>query len=117
MTTDISTEETTLPKLSNGPAAAAILSAAVGCFTIGLLQLLADVSPAVNKAMVFYKGSGALSGETTVAIVLWLLLWVVLGRMWNRKTVNLGRVNVASITLLVLGVLLTFPPLTDLFVK
>lgn len=110
-------EETQLPKISNGPAAAAVLSAAIGCFTIGLLQVLADVSPAINKAMVFYKKSGALSGETTVAILLWLVVWLVLGRAWNRKTVNLSRINAVSIVLLVVGILLTFPPLTDMFFK
>lgn len=110
-------EETKLPHLSNGPAAAAILAAAVGCFTIGLLQVLADVSPSINKAMVFYKKSGALSGETTVAIVLWLVLWFALGRAWNGKTVNLKRINLASIVLLVLGIVLTFPPLTDALFK
>ncbi|MBS1816148.1 MAG: hypothetical protein JSS87_14855 [Acidobacteria bacterium] len=101
------------PRLSNGPAAAAILSAAVGCFTIGLLQLAADISPAVNKALVFYKGSGALSGETTIAIVLWLALWFVLNRVWRLKTVKLGTINVVSMVLLVAGIALTFPPIVD----
>ena len=101
------------PRLSNGPAAAAILSAAVGCFTIGLLQLVADLSPAVNKALVFYKGSGALSGETTIAILLWLVMWFVLNRAWGLKTVKIGMINAVSIVLLLVGVALTFPPLID----
>ena len=101
------------PHLSNGPAAAAILSAAVGCFTIGFLQLLADISANVNKALVFYKGSGALSGETTVAIVLWLVLWFALNRAWRLKTVNMGMIGTVSIVLLLVGIALTFPPLID----
>lgn len=107
------TTDTQTPRLSNGPAAAAILSAAVGCLAIGVLQCIADISPTVSKMLVFYKGSGALSGETTAAIVLWLALWFGLNRIWRLKTVNLGTINLTSFALLILGLTLTFPPLID----
>ena len=101
--------------LTNGPAAAAILAAAAGCFTLGLLQLLADLSKPVNKFLTFAPGSGALSGETTLAIAFWLLLWFTLDRAWRLRNLPLGRINATAFTLLALGALLTFPPFDALF--
>jgi hypothetical protein len=102
--------ETPIP---NGPAAAAILSAAIGCFALGLMTVASDKSKAVNKLMLFYPPSGALTGETTIAIVVWLVAWLVLARLWRNSTRALGPINVASFVLLLCGLLLTFPPFVD----
>ncbi len=102
--------ETQVP---NGPAAAAILSAAIGCFALGLTTVAADKSKAVNKLMLFYPPSGALTGETTIAIVVWLVAWLILARLWRNSTRALGPINIASFVLLLCGLLLTFPPFVD----
>ena len=65
--------------------------------------------------MVFYKLTGPLSGVTTTAVVVWLAAWLVLDRVWRKKSVALGRISVAALVLLGLAVLLTFPPVADLF--
>jgi hypothetical protein len=52
---------------------------------------------------------------TTIAIVLWLLCWLVLEFRWRTKTVAIGRVSAIAMTLLALSLLLTFPPIVDLF--
>ena len=53
--------------MTNGSAAAAILSAGIGCATLGILALAGDAFPAISKLLIFYGPTGALSGVTTVA--------------------------------------------------
>ncbi|MGU7812732.1 hypothetical protein [Burkholderia sp. AW49-1] len=98
----------------NGPAAAAILAAGIGCFAIGLFALAGDASKAIAHFFTFYTPSGPLSGVTTSAIVVWLLSWFVLSRQWGAKSVALWRVNLVAFILLALSVMLTFPPFMDL---
>ena len=104
-----------LPALTNGSGAAAILSAAIGSFALAVLALAADKSAAIRSVLIFYKPTGALSGVTTAAILLWLLTWVILEVRWRRKTVALGRISIVAFVLLGLSFLLTFPPVGDLF--
>ncbi|MDG4896574.1 MULTISPECIES: hypothetical protein [unclassified Mesorhizobium] len=100
--------------IPNGPGAAAILAAGIGCAAIGILALAGDASKAINGLLNFYKPSGALSGVTTVAIIIWLAAWFILARRWGNKTVAMSRVNIGAFALLLVGVLLTFPPFMDL---
>lgn len=100
--------------LPNGPGAAAILAAGLGCFLNGLFFLLEDASPAAKSFFTFYSPSGALSGTTTTAVVIWLLVWFLLARAWGKRNVNMWWVNLAAFSLLALSLLLTFPPFIDL---
>ncbi|MDX8450458.1 hypothetical protein [Mesorhizobium captivum] len=104
----------TIPEtIPNGPGAAAILAAGIGCAAIGILALAGDASTAIKSLLTFYKPTGALSGVTTVAIIIWLVAWFVLARRWGNETVAMSRVNIAAFALLLVGVLLTFPPFMD----
>jgi len=99
----------------NGPGAAAIVSAAVGCFVLAVVTIVADKTPGIKEALTFYRPTGALSGVSTVAIVVWIATWGVLSWRWKRKSVGMGRVGMVALVLLVLSILLTFPPIADLF--
>ena len=101
--------------IPNGPAAAAILSAGTGCFAVALFALLGDKIAAFKTAMIFYKPTGPLSGVTTCAILVWLLCWAVLHWRWGGRMLTLTRINAAALILLALSLLLTFPPIVDLF--
>jgi hypothetical protein len=101
-------------RISNGSGAAAILAAGVGSLVLGVLSFAGDKSAAFKASMDWYKPTGALSGVTTAAIAAWLVVWVLLELRWNRKSVAAGRTNAAALTMLALGLLLTFPPLVDL---
>ncbi len=101
-------------ELTNGSGAGAVLAAGIGSFTLGVCSFAADKSAAVKAALVFYKPTGALSGVTTVAIVVWLLVWGLLEWRWRRRDVKLSVVCVAAFVLLGLSFLLTFPPVVDL---
>ncbi len=103
--------------LPNGPGAAAILSAGLGCFLLSVFAVLADASKPVAKFFTYYVPTGPLSGVTTTAILLWLLTWFVLARMWRHRTVALVKINVAAFAFLLLGILLTFPPFADLLLR
>ena len=104
-------QNTTLP---SGPAAAAILAAGAGSAALGVLALAADASPTLNHALTFYRPTGALSGVTTTAILVWLGVWYGLSRRWQNKQIELARVNAGAFILLIAGILLTFPPFMDL---
>jgi hypothetical protein len=100
---------------SNGGGAAAVLAAGIGSFLIAVFALVADKSAAIKSLMIFYKPTGPLSGVTTSAIVVWLVAWLILHALWRNRMVAMGRVRAASIALLILAVLLTFPPVADIF--
>ena len=97
----------------NGSGAAAVLSAAIGWFTLGVLALAGDAVPRVKLMLILWKPTGALSGVTSLAILVWLVVWMVLGRRWRDRDVSLRVVGAVSVALLVGGLLLTFPPFMD----
>jgi len=103
------------PRMPNGSGAAAILAAAIGCFAFAVLAFAGDKSVAIRNDLLFYKPTGALSGVSTAAIVLWLFVWGVLEWRWRNRTVVMGRINFVALGLLCLGLLLTFPPVVDIF--
>jgi hypothetical protein len=101
--------------IPNGSGAAAILSAGLGSFALAVLAFAGDKSAFIKSYLVFYKPTGALSGVTTAAILIWLFSWGVLGWRWRKKTVAAGRISAIALALLALSLLLTFPPVVDLF--
>jgi hypothetical protein len=103
------------PSRPNGAGAAAILAAGIGAFLVPIFAILADQSAAIKSLMIFWKPTGPLSGVTTCAIVLWLAAWAILHARWRNQSVALTRVNSVAFVLLILGLLLTFPPIADLF--
>jgi hypothetical protein len=103
-----------VPALTNGPGAAAVLSAGIGSFALAVLALAADKSAHIKSLLNFYRPTGPLSGVTTAAILVWLLAWGILELRWGRRTVALGRIALIAFALLALSFLLTFPPVADL---
>jgi hypothetical protein len=100
---------------TNGPGAAALLAAGIGSLALAAFDITADKSPPIKAAFIFWKPTGALSGVTTSAIVVWLVVWAILHARWKSRTVDLKRLSAAALIMLVLGLMLTFPPLGDLF--
>ena len=100
--------------LPNGSGAAALLAAGVGAFSFALLAFAGDKSAVVKSSLLFYKPTGPLSGVSTVALLVWLLAWDILEWRWRSRNVGVGRISAIALTLLVLSLLLTFPPVVDL---
>jgi hypothetical protein len=101
--------------LPNGPAAAALVAAGVGCLALGLFVILAEASGVAKAIMTLHAGVGALSGKTIFAVGVWLIAWASLYGLWRNKQVNFTRATLATLLLIGLGVLGTFPPVFMLF--
>ncbi len=99
---------------TNGGAAAAVLAAAIGCFMLGVCALVGDSSVAMAYRFNVWNPTGPLSGVTTLSIIVWLVAWLVLARLWSARNLDLGRINLLAMALIVAGLLLTFPPVMDL---
>ena len=98
----------------NGPVAAAVLSCGFGCFILGTLAVATDGSRHLAAMLNFYNPAGTLSGVTTVAVVLWLIICTVLAARWKAKTLAFGKVTAIAFLFLGLGLMLTFPPIGEL---
>jgi hypothetical protein len=101
--------------MPNGAGAAAILAAGIGCLTLAVFAIAADRSAGIKALMNFYTPTGPLSGVTTMAVAVWCLCWFVLHFLWGRRNVALGRICTIGVGFLLLSVLLTFPPIADMF--
>jgi hypothetical protein len=114
----LKTDGTLVPQqtqnVPNGSAAAAILALGVGSCVLGILAVAGDLSKTLARWLTFYVPTGPLSGVSSLAIFAWLATWIVLARLWQRKTLSIGRINIVSFALLAIGLLLTFPPFADL---
>lgn len=110
--------ELNLEERPDGPGAAAMLAAAIGVFALGLVTVLAEASVGVHdwlESWEFGQGVGPLAGKTTVAVIIWIVSWIVLGIALRGRDVRLGTWILASAILMVLGVLGTFPPIFTSF--
>jgi hypothetical protein len=106
--------ESAAPSIPNGSGAAAMLAAAIGSLVLATIAFAADKSVPLKNALNFYKPTGPLSGVTTVAIVFWLMAWGFLEWRWAKRALDMRRINRVSLVLLVVSILLTFPPIVDL---
>jgi len=106
---------TTETLLKNGKAAAALLAGGIGSFVMGLVTTLSEASSSFGSALSWYKPAGPLSGKTTVAVIVWLIAWAVLGNQWKDKDVDFDKISMIALVLLLLGILGTFPPFFELF--
>ena len=109
MTTSID-EQHALP--ANGTALAAFLAAGVGAFAMGLVVILNEAG--VFAAPALYGPAGGVSGRTTLATATWLVAWGVLHHRWRDRRLEPRPVHAATATLILLGLLLTFPPVWSL---
>ena len=91
-----------------------MMAAAIGSFVLAIIAFAGDKSIPVKNSLNLYKPTGPLSGVTTVAIVVWFLVWGFLEWHWGKRAVAMSRINRVSLALLVLSILLTFPPIVDL---
>jgi hypothetical protein len=113
----------------NGPVAAAFLAAGVASFVMGIGVILGAASATINDAigvdfsafLQFDKnfglgsGVGPLSGKLGLAVIAFVVSWVVF-HLWLRgKEVNFRNFFIASLVLVGLGFALTFPPIFVLF--
>lgn len=95
--------------IRNGITGAALLGAGIGTFALGLLTLLSKVSSSFENALNFYPPTGSVSGITTLAVVVWLIAWVVLHGLWRNRRIDFRKVYIFALILVGLGLLGCFP--------
>lgn len=98
-----------------GPAAAAVLAGAVGCFVLGLMTTLAEASAGFKSGLELSTRVGPLSGKTIVAAGVFFAAWGVLALILRRRNPSMGTVIWISIVLVALGLLMTFPTFFQAF--
>jgi hypothetical protein len=99
----------------NGPAAAVVLAAGIGTLVLGLLATLNEASTDVNEFLAFTDDVGPLSGKTIFAAAAFFLSWAILGFLWRGRDLAWRPVLIATIVLLALGFLGTFPTFFEAF--
>lgn len=105
----------------NGPVAAAFIAAGIGSVVLGLFTVLNEVSKDISAFLQFDKnfglgsGVGPLSGKVILAVIAYVVSWVILHMLWRGKEVNFRTAFLISLGLVGLGLLLTFPPFFKLF--
>ena len=98
--------------ITAGGALAAVVAAGIGAFALGLLVIANEAG--IFAAPSLYGPSGGLSGRSTLAVIAWLIAWGILHARWRNKNVAVGRVLTLALVLVVLGVVMTFPPVWKL---
>ena len=92
----------------NGAALAAFLAAGIGAFAMGLIALLDAVG--VLPVPALYEPAGGVTGRTTLAVLVWIIAWVVLHSRWKNREMEPRRIHAAVLALILVGILLAWPP-------
>jgi hypothetical protein len=103
------------PSLPSGYGAAALLSAGIGSFALAVIAIASDRLAGFRGLMTLYRPTGPLSGVTTAALVVWLIVWAFLHLRWRNRDVRVPVVSTIAVVLLIAAFLLMFPPIADLF--
>ncbi|RPI88408.1 MAG: hypothetical protein EHM40_01640 [Chloroflexi bacterium] len=99
----------------NGPVAAALLAGGIGSALFGLIVFFAALSESFATALNWYNPVGPLSGKSILGVAGFFIAWVVLHALWKDKEINFSGISTASLVLLAVGLLGTFPPVWELF--
>jgi hypothetical protein len=113
--TEPDTRQLVAPAKPNGPAAAAILAAGIGAFALGVLVIVSEALPAVKTALTVNARVGPLSGKTLVEVLVYGVAWIALAYVWRGKSVAFSRVYAATLILVALALLGTFPLVYEAF--
>ncbi|MCC7390707.1 MAG: hypothetical protein IT431_18315 [Phycisphaerales bacterium] len=115
---DPAVDELGLAPVTDGPAAAMLLSAGIGSVVLGIMIILAELSPAANTWLGSFDpklGVGPLAGKVLWSVVAYAVSLVALWGLWRNKDVNLKTISIVAYLLIGLGFLFTFPPFFVLF--
>lgn len=100
--------DTTVSPAANGAVMASFLGAGVGAFAMGVIVVLNEAGLFVAPTL--YAPAGGVTGRTTIATIVWLIWWAALHYRWQARQIAPAGVYAATLILVALGVLGTFPP-------
>jgi hypothetical protein len=94
---------------------ASMIASGIGSLVLGIAIVLSEASPGFKTFMTWSKAVGPLSGKSGLAVIAFLVGWVVLHYAFQRKAVTLTTSFIWTVILVGLGLLLSFPPFFTLF--
>lgn len=92
-----------------GPVAAAFLSAGIGSLVLGVLTTLAEASESIKSSLEWSKSVGPLIGKTLLAVIAFVVSWVILHVVLRGKDPDPKKVFTWTAVLVAAGLILTFP--------
>ena len=111
---------TTSHRLATGPAAAALLAVGLGLLGLGISHVLSEASEPFKRAMQTLgalwipgaQGIGPYSGKETLALLTWLVSWVILHIALRKRDVNLVIAGILTLILIGIATTILWPPIT-----
>lgn len=98
-----------------GSAAAALIASGVGSVVFGVAIVTAEASKTAKTVLAMGTSAGSLSGKALACAVAFFLTWAVLHAVIGRRPVSTRSTLWWTGGLIVAGLLLTFPPVFQLF--
>lgn len=98
-----------------GVAAATFVAGGIGALVLGLMTTGAVISEGLKNALDWWNPAGPLTGKTGIAVIFWLISWILLNTLWKGKDVDLRKSFIITMVLIGLGLLFTFPPVFEAF--
>jgi hypothetical protein len=89
---------------------ASMIASGIGALVLGIAIVLSEVNASIKTFLTWNSGVGPLSGKTGVSVLAFVVSWIILHYAFQRKAISLTASFVVTVVLLVLGLLLTFPP-------
>lgn len=113
------------PPTVSGVSAAALLSAAIGCFTMMVSHHLGDTSKATNEWLwnlgSWIPGSksndemwgniGSYTGKQTMLLIGWLVSWAILHFLWRNRNVKSNTVLFWLFAFIIAATVMSWHPL------
>ena len=107
-----------LEERPDGPGAAVMLAAGIGILVTGVFTVLAEASVPMHdwlESWDFDTGVGPLAGKVILGSAGFFVAWGIFGYAWRAKELDLRRWFWISFALGVVGAVLMFPPLFQIF--
>jgi hypothetical protein len=99
--------------LPNGPAAAAAIGAGIAVSSLGVLFTVSHSRSDLSEWLQFKNDVGAVSGLSTMAVIIWLFSWVLLTVVLWDRSIPFPVIAGITLALLALGLVLTTPPIVQ----
>jgi hypothetical protein len=82
---------------------------------MGLVTTLSEASTGIGSALEWNDRVGSLSGKTLITVIVFAAAWVLLHLLWRRGSPPLRAITTASVALIALGLIGTFPTFFQAF--
>ncbi|MBK8030441.1 MAG: hypothetical protein IPK17_13245 [Chloroflexi bacterium] len=110
-----SSVETTSISVADRAVGAAMIASGVGSLVLGIAIVAAEANAGIKSFLAWNSGVGPLSGKTGVSVIAFIISWVALHFFFQRKAVSLTTSFIITVVLVVLGLLLSYPPVFQAF--